>query len=263
MVPSVTTVLKSEAKPAIAQWVADQTAAYAVANLDQLHRMSEDRGFRFLRWYHSRTPKLTAETDINNYHEGVLNDAADLGTAIHEWVQAEVTGITPYPDTTDQPPQFWEMVEAWAEFAKGKEIVPHFTETTVWNDELGYAGTADGVWMIDGRYTLLDLKTSRGLYSSTWMQLAALWNAPELLHLGEDGIDASIREWQAPVQDVAVIHIRPSDWDSKGTYMEPFVKYVPVPSIEAHWAGFQGLLTYTHAMRQARLEENDRKKNDK
>jgi hypothetical protein len=247
-------VLKGEAKPALQQWVSDQTAAYAVANLDKLERMSEDAGFKFLRWYYKREPKLIAATDIHNYHEGVLNDAAELGTAIHEWVQAEVTGTTPYPDVDNQPAAFWEMVAAWDAFAKGKEIVPHFTETTVWNEEKGYAGTADGMWIIDGRYTLLDLKTSRGLYTSTWMQLAALWNAPELLIQQEDGLDASVTGWQDPIQDVAVIHIRPGDWDSRGTYMEPFCKYVPVPSIDAHWKGFQGLLMYAHAMAEAKAE---------
>lgn len=262
VVPSITTVLKAEAKDALVQWAADQTAGYAVANAHRLLTMSEDRGFKMLRWVHSTTPKqIDGQLDLNNYHSGVLNDASEMGTWAHEWVQGDVVPELDYPSTDNVNPIYWDMVEAWNTFSSGKEIRPHFTERTVWNAELGYAGTLDGVWEIDGKYYLLDIKTSRGLYTSTWMQLAALRACPEMFVPQDDDTYVSLRDWQLPVEAVGVIHLRPRDWDSRGREMAPFCRLVEPPaSLDTFFEGFKGLLHYGQAMRDARLEEKAREK---
>lgn len=254
--PSVTTVLKAEDKPALVQWAVDQTVAYAIANADELNRMSESRAYGFLRWYHTRkVDALAAEFDITNYHQGVLSDAGELGTMVHEWVQADVTGV-PYPDTTNAGPKFWECVAAWDAFAAANDVSPHFTEHTVWDEKVGYAGTYDAIWTINGRHTFLDIKTGRGLYSSTWMQMAALMKAEEMLVDGDDGADISVRNWNAPVQDIAVMHIRPFDYTAQGEVMEAFCKMVPMPgSLDLHFEAFKGLLQYGQAQLALKNEE--------
>lgn len=256
VLPSVTTILKNEAKPAIVQWAVNQTAAYAVANLDQLDRMSPDRGFGFLRWYWNRkVDPLSEETDVLNYHAGVLDDAAELGTAVHEWMQADVTGTTPYPDVSGKGHVFWECIEAWNAFRAEHDVSAHYTETTVWNEDDGYAGTFDGVWTIDGEHVLMDIKTSRGLYSSTWMQLAALYKAPIMLLDGLDGVDLQVRDWQLPVTSLKVLHVRPNDYEANGTFMPSFCKLVDMPgSVDTHYKSFKGLLTYAQAQRELQLE---------
>lgn len=264
IVPSITTVLKAEAKPAIAQWAANQTAAYAVANVDQLLTRSEDVGYKMLRFFWNRTPKVNAETDIFNYHEGVLEDAAEMGTWLHEYVQADVDGSTdPYPDLDAAHDSHWEMVEEWNKFKAEHDIRAHFTEKTVWNEGLGYAGTLDGVWEFDGKLCLMDIKTSRGLYTSTWMQLAALWNSPEMFMPQEDDSYASLTGWQKPIEGIGVLHVRPKDWDSRGRPMDAFCKWVPANDLDQHFAAFKGLLAYGEAQRDVRLAEKAREKSGK
>lgn len=264
VVPSITTVLKAEAKPAIAQWTADQTAGFAVANAQSLLTHSDDWGFKMLRWYHKRAPKeITPDLDLNNYYTGVLDDASEMGSWTHEWIQRDIApadwGLE-YPDTAKAHDSHWEMVEQWDRFKSEHDIRPHFIERTVWHGELGYAGTLDGVWEIDGKYCLMDIKTSRGLYTSTWMQLAALYNAPEMFVPQPDDSYAALRDWQLPVQEVGVLHVRPRDVDHRGNDMPAFCKWVPAKDLDHHFRAFQGLLMYGQAQRDVRVAERERGK---
>ena len=261
VVPSVTTVLKAEAKPAIAQWTADQTAGFAIANATSLMTRSDEWGFKMLRWYHKRQPKdFGPELDIDNYHSGVLDDASELGTWQHEYIQADVVPELDYPDFEQAHNMHWEMVEAWNNFAAQHEIKPHYTERTVWNEELGYAGTLDGLWEIDGKMCLMDIKTSRGLYTSTWMQLAALLNAPEMFVPQDDDTYTAVRDWQLPVEEVGVLHVRPNDVDWRGNFMPAYCEWVPAKDLDHHFRAFKGLLAYGEAQRDVRLAEREREK---
>lgn len=263
VLPSVTTVLKAESKDALVQWAADQTAAYAIANAAQLYRMSDLASFKFLRFFWKRTPKdpLSGDIDINSYHSGVLQDAGELGDSVHEWVEADLFG-TPFPDVSNRNPSFWQCAAAWEDFKSKHTIVPHRTEITVWNPTpgLGYGGTFDLLCEIDGKLMLLDIKTSRGLYSSTWMQLAALYNAPILLEDDptvddpSQGVDRFLHNWQKPIEGVAVIHIRP---DEPGK--PAFAELVEMRGNGDTWQeraaawykGFVGLRQYVEAMKEA------------
>ena len=246
VVPGVTTVLKRLDKPGILQWAVDNTAAYAVANVDGLLNRTEEQGFGFLRWYWKRDPLKGDLTDIRNYSDGVLNDAAQLGTMMHDWVAAD-HGACPYPDVTDAPFFHWEMVEQWNGFNAQHEIEPIHSEFTVWNSEFGYAGTADGLWKIDGVVTLVDVKTSRNTWDEHWMQLEALRRCDKML----TEVDGEWVESPAIVPEkLALFHIRPSDTDKNGNPMAPFAKLLDMPHNEhdAMWQAFKGLLSVTHAL---------------
>lgn len=246
IVPGVTTVLKQLNKPAIVQWAVDNTAAYAVANVDGLLNRTEEQGYGFLRWYWKRDPLKGDLSDIRNWSNGVLNDAAELGTMVHDWAAAD-HGACPYPDVTDAPVLFWEMVEQWNQFSAEHTIEPLFTEVTLWNKEYGYAGTADGIWLVDDEPMLIDLKTSRNTWDEHWMQLAAL-NACDTMLL-EDG-DKWVEFPKPEVSKVALLHIRPSDMDREGNPMLPFanMKVMPAEEHDVMFKAFRGLLDVTHAL---------------
>lgn len=263
VVPSITTVLKAENKPALVQWAVDQTAGYAVANAASLLTKSEEYGFKMLRYFHSKEAPIEGkDIDLHSYYNGVRDDAADMGTAIHEWIQADLEPHLPFPDLDKQGEPFWQMVDEWEKWKKGKDIVPYFTERTVWNDEAGYAGTFDGLWEVDGVPTLMDIKSSRGLYESTWMQLSALYHAPELFQPQDDDTYASIRDWQLPVTNLAVLHIRPEDWNTRNQRMPAHCRWVEMPNDpKIYYKGFTGLLQYKHAMRELADATREREKN--
>jgi hypothetical protein len=251
VLPSVTTILKVENKPALVQWAADQTAAFAVANAETLFRMSDVKAWGFLRFFHKREPKdpLSEKfTELTSYHTGVLSDAGSLGDSVHEWVEADLSGYTPFPDVANRNAAFWQCVNAWNDFKAKHDIVFHRTECTVWNPDDGYAGTFDLLLEIDGVMYLIDIKTSRGLYSSTWMQLAALYKAPSLLDDSiTPGTDQFLHDWQKPIRKLGVIHIRPDDDDGRAAFCE----LVEIPGdVDLHYQSFLGLRQYLGAQKE-------------
>ena len=247
VVPSVTTVLKNMNKPALIQWAVDQTAAFAVANIDGLLSRTEEQGWGMLRWYWNRDP-LKGEVDIRNFYNGVRDDAAELGTMIHEWIAAD-HGVGNYPDVSNAPEFFWQMVTVWNEWLSQHEVEPVASEATVWSHQHGYAGTLDGIWVVDGVRYLVDVKSSRNIFDEHRMQLSALGAADALMVEVEPDkwIDAPMPEFDA----YAILHIRPQDSDKDGNVMQPYCRLEVLDKEEmpVHFEAFKGLLQVSEAQR--------------
>lgn len=255
--PGVTTVLKVIAKPGVDQWIADQTAAKAVVSIPYLMSVSEDVAWGSLRFYWSKEAELVG-SEVRRYWEGVRDDAADLGTNIHEWVEADIDGLAPYPEPSSIEAD--EMIEAWREWFDAHEVVSHRQEFTCVNDAMGFAGTADADWSItclhdpdeNGMFclgdtrgahrTLVDLKTSRHTWPEHAYQLAALASCPTLMRevvAGHEGAAKAektengkkVTSWW--VEDArpdwtryALLHIRPDDLDTKGNPIPRFARLI-------------------------------------
>jgi len=260
VVPGVTTVTGVTAKPGIVQWAVDQTAAYAVANIDALLSRTEEQGWGMLRWYHKRTPDFeSGELDLRNYHAGVLNDAAELGTSVHEFIEADMThGFTPEVNSFEMD----EMIYRWEQFKAEHDIEPVLVEATAINKEYGYAGTLDGLWKVDGVMTLLDVKTSRNTWPEHYQQLAALGmcdtfmqQVPEgTVSAGEHKVGSESTWWvEQPMpkfDKYAILHLRPSDFDSNGNLLESFCTLKEVSNTDLHFQGFLGALALKKYERQ-------------
>jgi hypothetical protein len=225
VVPGITTVCKYAQSGGLIQWAVDQTAAYAVANIDALLNRTEEQGWGFLRWYHKRTPKLASDP-VRNAHVGVLNDLAELGTQMHKYAEFEMTGED-FPPPIDSP-EMEQMVDVWDQFVFEHNIKPLLTEVTVWGGD--YAGTFDCLWYIDGVLWLLDIKTARAVRDAHLMQLAALRDAK--LYFAEDPTG----DWEYVTMPVpekyGFLHIRPDDWKPDGTPIPRFCELVEVSTEE-------------------------------
>jgi hypothetical protein len=250
VVPGVTTVLKKLDKPGILQWAVDNTSAYAVANIDALMNRTEEQGYGFLRWYWKRDPLSGDETDIRNYSNGVLSDAAELGTLMHDWIAAEHDEL-PYPDVSLAPQYFWEMVAEWDKWKSEHDVKPILTETTFWSEEYGYAGTADGLWEVDGVNMLIDVKTSRNVWDEHFMQLSALGACDTMLI--ESDKSWVVREIPG-FSKYALLHIRPTDTDKHGAPMNAFcrLELVDMEEVPLHFEAFLGLLAVSEAQNRVR-----------
>lgn len=261
IVPSVTTVLKAGSSDALVQWAVDQTAGYAAINPDSVFTRSPDAAFGYLRFYWRRTPDPLEEGfELRNYHRGVLQEAADLGTSIHEWMQADA-GDGEYPDVSTKNESFFEMVVEWNKWYAENFVEPVFTEATVYNSELGYAGTLDCLWRINGELWLLDMKSSRGLWPDHSRQLAALKEADTLLLKDESG-EWTHQPWQPWVDQIdryGFLHIRPSDIDKDGEFMLPYLEVVDAENLDVHFEAFKGLLAVKHAEREIKRREQEEK----
>lgn len=100
---------------------------------------------------------------------------ATIGTCAHYLVECEWKGEEPDlseydPDTIDKAEN--ALLSFW-EWRKGKDIDPLLVEEPLVSDSLRYGGTIDCYARVDGVNTLIDLKTSRGIFSEHIHQLAA------------------------------------------------------------------------------------------
>lgn len=70
----------------------------------------------------------------------------------------------------------WAMFERYVDFSRRFNPEHEMIEQNFIDSKAGYAGTIDRVCTIDGKKTLIDIKTSGAIYPSYWLQVAAYWN---------------------------------------------------------------------------------------
>lgn len=110
--------------------------------------------------------------ELNGFQEGesIKKLSADEGTKVHEAVQAILTGQEPKIDSPILP-----AITAFRNYLKENNIQvdPDFIEKRVVNFNERYAGTIDALALINGRFGILDIKTSQAIYRDYNLQTAA------------------------------------------------------------------------------------------
>lgn len=121
------------------------------------------------------------------WYQDVWNDAANAGTAAHDLIDAYLHD-KPEPNLSHLPPDVKDKAETaylgflkWADLVKFKVIE---TETSLFDDDLGLAGTPD-LAAVQGKRCIIDWKTSKDIYPETWAQLAAYKHLWEVNHPDE------------------------------------------------------------------------------
>lgn len=246
--PSVTNVLDvAVSKPALVPWSAKATAARA---FDLLPAMVAS----------IRTPSCGArrpadrcgkcrtcvEATIKQAHVQAKDDAADLGTRVHDLAESYVLGR---PVAADQQaePYVAQLLRFWTDFGVDPTQDYEATEMTVVNRAVGYAGTLDALlWLDHGdgvrRLTLVDYKSSatraaNSVYPENGLQVAALAHAE--VALLDDGTEAEI---PGPIEAAAILNLRVDSY-----------ALVPMPvagTLSDAYAAFRGALataTYLHS----------------
>ncbi len=114
--------------------------------------------------------KFYAEMSNFNEGEAVKKQSADEGTKIHETVEQILIGKTPEIDLKIKP-----AIDSFRQFLEQKRIQvdPAYVEKRIANDEERYAGTIDSLAVIDGKFGVLDIKTSQAIYKDYDLQTAA------------------------------------------------------------------------------------------
>jgi len=189
---SVTTILKQEAKDNLIQWSADRVAQFFAENPDFALTRTKEQAFQQTRF------------KANEFRD----ERAEIGTAVHEWVEADLNGGWDYPELWDD--EVRQCAEQWRLFTTEHKVSPTMVEVTVWNEEEEYAGTLDLFTYVDGVLWLLDVKTSKNLWDGHEYQLAALERAEyALVETTEDDPEASEK---FPVTDWVTKKKVPSWW---------------------------------------------------
>ena len=137
-VPSVTTYLGVLAKPALLQWAWE----CGVAGLDYRKVRDQAGGIGSLVHYLILCRLKNEEPDLASY---TPQDVAVAGTPMRKF----------------------------DEWLKGHALEPILLETPLVSELFNYGGTPDFYGSDNGKFTLLDFKTSGGIYEENFYQLAA------------------------------------------------------------------------------------------
>jgi hypothetical protein len=119
--------------------------------------------------------------EMNNFNEGeaVKKQSASEGTLMHETVEQILIGQSPVVDPTIAP-----AVEAFLSLKEKRNIQvdEQYVEKQIINFDERYAGTLDALALIDGKFGVLDIKTSQAIYRDYNLQTAAYMAAIQNEH---------------------------------------------------------------------------------
>ncbi len=102
--------------------------------------------------------------------ENIKRRSAEEGTVVHEAVEKYLLG-----DKESLPIEAAPALKALEEFLKHRhiDIHPDFVEKRIYSYDHRYAGTIDSLARIDGKFGVLDIKTSTGIYRDYNLQTSA------------------------------------------------------------------------------------------
>ena len=116
--------------------------------------------------------------DLGSFAEGedIKTKSASEGTLIHEAAEAILVGKSPVVDPSIKP-----SIEAFVKFIERNNIHvdAEYVEKQVVNHDERYAGTLDALALIDGKFGVLDIKTSQAIYRDYNLQTSAYMGALE------------------------------------------------------------------------------------
>jgi len=159
----VTTILdKTIPKPGLLIW-SRRTALTHVAQMVDNHKGRLSK--RDLRVY-------LGDADVEP--DRVKDDAADWGTRAHNAIQTDVEALIQNIPPPTYAPDMDAVVNGFREFTKGRGLTWFASELTVWIPHWKVAGTMDAVALdTDGKWIIMDWKTSKGFYQEQAAQLGA------------------------------------------------------------------------------------------
>ncbi|HTY39573.1 MAG TPA: hypothetical protein VMC43_00575 [Candidatus Paceibacterota bacterium] len=106
--------------------------------------------------------------------KNAMEESAKEGTLVHEAAEAILLGQNPVVDPFIEP-----AIAAFRKFLAENDVAtkPEFVERRIVNREHRYAGTIDALATIDGKFGVLDIKTSQAIYRDYNLQTAAYMDA--------------------------------------------------------------------------------------
>lgn len=162
-VPGVTSILEVISKPALITWAAGCASDYWLTALDGKTGVTRNEAEQIHK-------------AAKSAHRTISKSAADVGTEVHKYAEAALKGLSRPQLKT---PEATNAAQAFNTWIDAHNIEPIHAERIVFSQANWYAGTCDFVGRIDGRLSVLDFKTSSGIWPEFRLQLSAYRNAYE------------------------------------------------------------------------------------
>jgi hypothetical protein len=158
--PSVTTILNMIHKEKLEIWKRKQGIIYIGNHLKELaaEDMTEEKAGDILK-------------AAKEEHKRISDEAAGIGTLVHEAIQAFFSGRQFDLEKLDK--QAATAFNAFLNYANEHNFKCEATEVKVYHPEVGYCGTVDAVGTMDCEKVLMDWKTGSGIYPEASLQVAA------------------------------------------------------------------------------------------
>lgn len=129
-----------------------------------------------LLWWACQQGQANPDLPVRDALYGARDLAADIGTRVHNAVEAHVKG-RPIPDLADMTPESAAKVQsgydAYLQWERMTRLKITHQEVQLVCPEYKFGGTPDAIGEIDGEPCLLDWKTSKSVYPDMLVQLAA------------------------------------------------------------------------------------------
>jgi hypothetical protein len=155
-------------KRALSAWMTRMAAEFAVDHHEQWMPLP------------TRAAKVDLIKGASRYSAG---EKADLGTAAHAVCEQLANHIFLGGAKPEIPDGVMPFAKTFLRFLKEMKAEATHLEQTVWNHTLGYAGTFDGIYNLDGRPVMIDTKTgASGIWAETALQQVAYINAEVIVH---------------------------------------------------------------------------------
>jgi len=142
-----------------------------------------------------------------------VDDKADIGTLAHQLILDHFRGLK--TDTSDYSKNQIDQAEncllSFYEWGKGKVVKPILLEQPLISEVFKFGGTPDCYAEIDGKLTLLDFKTGKGIYDEYAIQVAGgyLLLLEEAKHIVEEIVILNI-----PRAEDEAFSVKPiKEWD--------------------------------------------------
>ena len=107
-----------------------------------------------------------------------VDKAAKIGTLIHYLVECYITKKE--PDLDDYTKTEIEIANVglnkYLDWEKKHKVEPIFNEKGYASDKYKYGGTCDFYCKLDGKYTLIDFKSCKGIYDEQFCQVSGYGN---------------------------------------------------------------------------------------
>jgi hypothetical protein len=163
----VTTYIGILDKPALINWAVNVTVDFLRIHLDYL-----------------KTGQLSSEEILRmakDESNRIKNEAGDLGSAIHKWIEEYISGNNPPMPQDDRVITGVNAFLDWLDEVKAKFI---WSEKVLYSKKHKFVGTGDfgvkiGAGPLKGLTLLGDIKTGNSIYEEVKMQTAAYKSADE------------------------------------------------------------------------------------
>lgn len=130
----------------------------------------------------SREELLPVIDEAARQHEIKKEKAATAGEKVHKWIEQFADLKIEGKDIDESSleglePAVLNGVNMFLDWYNQNHVQFISSERLVYSKKHKYVGTTDALAVVNGKRTILDYKTSNGLYSTHYYQLSGYWNA--------------------------------------------------------------------------------------